>query len=45
MITAIDTNVLLDVFKADKTHAPKSMRQLRRICDMGSVVICNIVYA
>ncbi|MDE0268948.1 MAG: PIN domain-containing protein [Acidimicrobiaceae bacterium] len=45
MITAVDTNMLLDVFTADKTHGLESMQQLRRICDMGTVVICDIVYA
>lgn len=45
MITAVDTNVLLDVFLPDEKHAPKSAQSLKRGYDEGALVICYVVYA
>ena len=45
MITAVDTNVLLDVFGSDSRHGLDSQERLRRAYDAGAVVICDIVYA
>ena len=45
MITAVDTNVLLDVFRADDRHGPESRERLRSAYDAGAVMICDIVYA
>ena len=45
MITAVDTNVLLDVFGADERHATESRDRLRGAYDAGAIVICDIVYA
>lgn len=45
MITAIDTNVLLDVFLPDKEHADRSGAILKQAYDEGALVICDIVYS
>lgn len=45
MITAVDTSVLLDIFRADERHGPESRARLREAYDAGAVVICDIVYA
>ena len=45
MITAVDTNVLLDVFGADEQHGSQSLERLRSAYDAGAVIICDIVYA
>jgi len=45
MITAVDTNILLDVFLPDKKYANRSAALLRRAYDEGALVICDIVYA
>ena len=45
MITAVDTNVLLDVFRADDRHGSESRERLRSAYDAGAVMICDIVYA
>ena len=45
MITAVDTNVLLDVFLPDERHGPRSVRRLRSAYDRGAIVVCDIVYA
>ena len=45
MITAVDTNILLDVFLPDKKYADSSAALLRRAYDEGALVICDIVYA
>ena len=45
MITAVDTNVLLDVFLPDPQFLESSRSRLRRAYDEGSLVICSIVYA
>jgi len=45
MITAIDTNVLLDVMLPDVTHVEESAKLLRRAYDEGGLLISHIVYA
>ncbi len=45
MITAVDTNVLLDVFIPDDEHGGRSMDWLSAAYDAGAVVICDVVYA
>ena len=45
MITAVDTSVLLDIFRADEQHGPESQDRLIAAYDAGAVVICDIVYA
>ena len=45
MITAIDTNVLLDVFGADPRFAPASSEALRRCLREGSLLASEVVWA
>ena len=45
MITAVDTNVLLDVFGADPKFAPASAQALRRCLSEGSLVTSEVVWA
>ena len=45
MISAVDTNILLDVFLPDKHFAHSSVKLLKTAYDEGAVIICDIVYA
>ena len=45
MITAIDTNILLDVFGADAKFAVASAEALRRCLIEGSLIACAAVWA
>lgn len=45
MITAVDTNVLLDVFLPDKKFAGDSATRLKLAYDEGALLVCDIVYA
>lgn len=45
MITAIDTNVLLDILLADADFADASAALLESSAGAGSLVICDVVYA
>ena len=45
MITAVDSNVLLDVFQASDEHGPQSRDLLSSAYDAGAIVVCDIVYA
>ncbi len=45
MITAVDTNVLLDVVLPDAQHGPRSAAWLRAAYDAGAIIICDVVYA
>ncbi len=45
MITAVDTNVLLDVFLPDPQWGEQSLRALEAAYDQGALVLCTIVYA
>lgn len=45
MITAVDTNVLLDVFTADPTFGPTSRDCLGECLAAGTVLACAVVWA
>ena len=45
MITAVDTNVILDVFRGSERHGPQSLQWLETAYDKGDVLVCEIVYA
>ena len=45
MITAVDTNVLLDVFVGDVRFGAASAEAVRRCRAEGSLVVCDIVLA
>ncbi len=45
MITAVDTNVLVDLFRSDSAHHFQSQGWLRWAYNRGDVIICDIVYA
>ncbi|HEY5045616.1 MAG TPA: type II toxin-antitoxin system VapC family toxin [Solirubrobacteraceae bacterium] len=45
MITAVDTNVLLDVFGGDAEFGRRSADALRRCIAEGSLLACDVVWA
>ncbi|MBN1656448.1 MAG: type II toxin-antitoxin system VapC family toxin [Deltaproteobacteria bacterium] len=45
MITAVDTNILLDVFSADKKFGHRSREALRQCTREGQIVACEVVWA
>lgn len=45
MITALDTNVLLDVLAPDPVFGPKSWQAMVEADGRGGLVICEVVYA
>jgi predicted nucleic acid-binding protein len=45
VITAVDTNVLLDIFGADPEFGPGSAAAVKESLARGSVVACAIVWA
>lgn len=45
MITAVDTNVLLDIFGDDPRHRDGSLRAVRRSVAEGALVACDVVWA
>ena len=45
MITAVDTNVLLDLFQPDERFAAQSMDWLAAARRNGDIVVCDLVYA
>ena len=45
MITAVDTNVLIDVFAADPTFGQASAKAVRRCLEEGALVACAVVWA
>lgn len=45
MITAVDTNILLDVFLPDERFGLSSAELLKLAYDEGALIICEIVYA
>lgn len=45
MITAVDTNILLDIFLPDPKFGPVSKEVLAKQFEKGSLIICDIVYA
>lgn len=44
MVTAIDTNILLDILIPDKRHFNTSKKLLDEACGGGALIICEIVY-
>jgi len=45
MITALDTNVLLDILAPDPDFFEASTRALEEAARAGSLVVCDLVYA
>lgn len=45
MITAVDTNVLVDVLNADSTFGARSGAALRRCVREGGLIACEVVWA
>ena len=45
MITAIDTNVLLDIFLSGAPRHNESREAVRAAYDAGAIIVCDIVYA
>ena len=45
MITALDTNVLLDILLPDERFFPISSTAIEAAASEGSLVICDVVYA
>lgn len=45
MLTAIDTNILSDVFRRDPQHYEQSAATLRLALDQGAVIACEVVWA
>lgn len=45
MITAIDTNVLIDIFGADPNHGVQSKEAFRSCIQQGSLIACEVVWA
>jgi hypothetical protein len=45
MISAVDTNLLLDIFLPDERFADSSAKLLKRAYDEGALIICETVYA
>ena len=45
MITALDTNILLDIFTSDPQHLAHTAALIEKAADEGSLIICEVVYA
>lgn len=45
MITAVDTNVLVDVLEPDPRHGPASLAALKRCRREGALIACEVVWA
>ena len=45
MISAVDTNILIDILEPDPTYGPASKEALKRSLLEGSVVACEVVWA
>ncbi len=45
MITAVDTNVLVDIFRDDPRHGSGSVSAMRACLQQGAVVACEAVWA
>jgi predicted nucleic acid-binding protein len=45
MITAVDTNILIDILEPDPAFGPLSKAALKRCLLEGSVVACEVVWA
>ena len=45
MITAVDTNILIDILEPDPEYGPASRDALVRCIDEGAAVACEVVWA
>ena len=45
MITAVDTNILIDILEPDPAFGPASRDALKRSLSEGAVVACEVVWA
>lgn len=45
MISAVDSNILLDIITEDPVHGVRSRELLRRALNDGALLICDVVYA
>jgi len=45
LITAVDTNVLIDILEPDPLHGPSSRDALKRCISEGAIVCCEVVWA
>jgi hypothetical protein len=45
VITALDTNVLIDFLRGDPTHGPGSAAAIRRAMRDGRLIVCDVVLA
>ena len=45
MITAVDSNILLDILGANPTFGPASAKALRTATQQGRLVVCDVVWA
>ena len=45
MITAVDSNVLIDILGADPTFGPKSRSSLRQTRNEGVLIVCDVVWS
>jgi predicted nucleic acid-binding protein len=45
MITAVDTNILIDILEPDPIFGPASRNALKRCLLQGSVLACEVVWA
>ena len=45
MITAVDTNILLDHFVFDDQYSPQAALWLAEARDAGELLVCDLVYA
>ena len=45
MITAVDSNILLDILGANPTFGPASAKGLRTATQQGRLVVCEVVWA
>ena len=43
--TALDSNILFDVFSRDSTYKAQSIKQIQDGLDRGMVLVCDVVYA
>ncbi len=45
MITALDTNILLDIWLPDPVFGPLSWEAMLKADEQGGLIICEVVYA
>lgn len=45
MITAVDTNILIDILEPDPVYGPASLNSLKHCMNEGAVVACEVVWA